>query len=336
VVAGALTAKVGMTFWLAVPLAAAFTAAFAVLVGLPALRIRGLFLAVTTFGFAVAVRSVLFDPRYFKWLLPQATERPTLFFFDFSDERSMYFLCVAALVASIVVVVNVRRSRFGRVLIALRESEQNVAAFGIPAVRMRLAAFAFSGALAGFAGAIFAHQQRGINGDSFAATASVDIFVLAVLGGIGSVNGALLGSLYFNLTRYFVTSALFAGVVGSGGTLLLLYVAPGGLISLVAKLRDACLRIVAQRRQLVVPSLFADYDPDALERRLIPLAEASGQSGLGALPPGVRFSLASGLYQGRGVRIFGRTAEPREAREAAAIGAAGKRAEADGHERSAP
>jgi branched-chain amino acid transport system permease protein len=331
VLGGALTAKVGLTFWLAVPLAAALTAAFAVVVGLPALRIRGLFLAVTTFAFAVAVRSLLFEPRYFDWLLPQAVERPTLFFFDFGDEKSMYFLCVAALVLSIVIVVNVRKSRFGRVLIALRESEQNVAAFGIGAVRMRLAAFAFSGALAGFAGAIFAHQQRGLNAESFAATASIDIFVLAVLGGIGSVNGALLGSLYFNATKYFITSPLFAGIVGSGGTLLLLYVSPGGLVSLVAKFRDACLRIVAQRRQMVVPSLFADYDPEAMERKLIPLAEASGNSGLGALPAHARFSLESGLYQGRGVRIFGRTAEPKEAREAAAIGAAGKRAEEDEH-----
>jgi branched-chain amino acid transport system permease protein len=331
VVAGSLTANVGLTFWLAVPLATTFTAAFAVLVGLPALRIRGLFLAVTTFAFAVAVRSLLFDRRYFDWLLPDAIDRPTLFFFDFGDEKSMYFLCVAALVASIVVVVNVRKSRFGRVLIALRESEHNVAAFGIAAVRMRLAAFAFSGALAGFAGAIFAHQQRGINGASFEAAASIDIFVLAVLGGIGSVNGALLGSFYFNVTRYFITSTLFAGIVGSGGTLLLLYLAPGGLVSLVAKLRDACLRIVAQRRQMVVPSLFADYDPEALERRLIPLAEASGNSGLGALPADARFSLASGLYQGRGIRIFGPTAEPKEAKEAAAIGAAGKRAVEDEH-----
>ena len=331
VVAGSLTAKVGLTFWLAVPLAAAFTAVFAVVVGLPALRIRGLFLAVTTFAFAVSVRSLLFEPRYFGWLLPDAIDRPTLFFFDFGDEKSMYFLCVAALVVSIVVVVNVRKSRFGRVLIALRESEQNVAAFGIDAARMRLAAFAFSGALAGFAGAIFAHQQRGLNADSFAATASIDIFVLAVLGGIGSVNGALLGSFYFNVSRYFITSALFAGIVGSGGTLLLLYVAPGGLVSLVAKLRDACLRIVAQRRQMVVPSLFADYDPDALERRLIPLAEASGNSGLGAMPADARFSLASGLYQGRGVRIFGRPDNVKEAKEAAAIGAAGKRAAEDEH-----
>ena len=308
VVAGALTARVGLSFWLAVPLAAAFTAAFAVAVGLPALRIRGLFLAVTTFAFAVAVRSLLFEPRYFRWLLPGAVERPTLFFFDFGDERSMYFLCVAALVASIVVVVNVRQSRFGRVLIALRESEQNVAAFGIAAVRLRLAAFAFSGALAGFAGAIFAHQQRGLNPESFAAAASVDIFMVAVLGGIGSVNGALLGAFYINLTRYFIHAPLLAGFVGPGGTLLLLYVSPGGLVSLLAKLRDACLRIVAQRRQLVVPSLFADYDLEALERRLIPLAEASDSSGLAALPADARFSLASGLYHSRrGTRIFGPT-----------------------------
>ena len=99
----------------------------------------------------------------------------------------------------------------------------------------------------------------------------------------------------------------------------------------MAKLRDACLRIVAQRRQMIVPSLFADYDPEALERRLIPLAEASTNSGLGALPPDARFTLASGLYQGRGIRIFGRPDEPKEAAEAAAIGAAGKRAAEDEH-----
>ena len=108
----------------------------------------------------------------------------------------------------------------------------------------------------------------------------------------------LLGAFYFNLTRYFLHSPLLAGFVGSGGTLLLLYVAPGGLVSVMAKLRDACLRIVAQRRQMVVPSLFADYDPEALERRLIPLAEASGNSGLAALPPG-RASACVRLYRSR-------------------------------------
>ncbi|MDQ3946670.1 MAG: ABC transporter permease [Actinomycetota bacterium] len=330
VVGGALTFSAGLSFWLAVPLATAFTAGFAVVVGIPALRIRGLFLAVTTFAFAVAVQKVLFSERYFDWLLPQEVKRPSLFFFDFEDERSMYYLCVAALVLVIVLVTNVRKARFGRILIALRESEANVASFGVTAARTRLAAFAFSGALAGFAGAIFAHQQRGIDPDSFAATASVDIFVLAVLGGIGSVNGALLGSLYFNVTGYFVTSPLFAGFLGAGGTLLLLYAAPGGLVSVVSQMRDAVLRVVAQRRQMVVPSLFADYDPDAHARRLIPLADPATGTGLSALPAHARFSLKSGLYEGRGIRIFGRDdATEKETKEAVAIGAAASRAESD-------
>jgi branched-chain amino acid transport system permease protein len=331
VVAGALTYTVGLSFWLAVPAATIFTGAFAVAVGTPALRIRGLFLAVTTFAFAVAAQRILFADRYFGWLLPQEVKRPSLFFFDFEDERSMYYLCVAALVLVIVLVVNVRKSRFGRVLIALRESEANVASFGVAATRTRLAAFAFSGALAGFAGAIFAHQQRGLNADSFVATASIDIFVLAVLGGIGSVNGALLGSLYFNAARYFVTDPLFSGFLGAGGTLLLLYAAPGGLISVVAQMRDAVLRVVAQRRQMVVPSLFADYDPEVAARRLIPLAEPATGSGLAALPPTARFSLKSGLYEGRGVRIFGRAAAngEKETKEAVAIGAAVSRAESE-------
>jgi branched-chain amino acid transport system permease protein len=332
VVGGALTFSVGLSFWLAVPVATAFTAGFAVAVGIPALRIRGLFLAVTTFAFAVAAQKVLFADRYFGWLVPDEVKRPSLFFFDFEDERSMYYLCVAALVLVIVVVVNVRKSRFGRILIALRESEANVTSFGVTATRTRLAAFAFSGALAGFAGAIFAHQQRGLNVDSFAATASVDIFVLSVLGGIGSVNGALLGSLYFNVTRYFVTNPLFSGFLGAGGTLLLLYAAPGGLVSVVAQMRDAVLRVVAQRRQMVVPSLFADYDPDVLARRLIPLAEPSSGSGLGALPPAARFSLKSTLYQGKGVRIFGPAngnGGEKETKEAVAIGAAASRVESE-------
>ena len=324
------TVSVGLSFWLAVPVATVFTGAFAVAVGLPALRIRGLFLAVTTFAFAIAAQKMLFAERYFGWLLPSEVERPSLFFFDFEDERSMYYLCVAALVLVIVVVVNVRKSRFGRVLIALRESEANVASFGVTATRTRLAAFAFSGALAGFAGAIFAHQQRGLDPDSFAATASVDIFVLAVLGGIGSVNGALLGSLYFNATKYFVTDPLFSGFLGAGGTLLLLYAAPGGLVSVVAQMRDAVLRVVAQRRQMVVPSLFADYDPDVIARRLIPLAEPASGSGLGALPAHARFTLKSGLYQGRGQRIFGKAANgDKEAKEAVAIGAAVSSVESD-------
>ncbi len=295
VVGGALTGRLGLNFWLAVPIATAITAGFAVVVGIPALRIKGLFLGVTTFAFAVAVHSMLFNERYFGWLLPKSIDRPTLFFFDFEDERSMYFLSLAALISAILVVTNLRKSRTGRLMIALRENETGLQSLGVSAMRMKLMSFAVAGALAGFAGVIFAHQQRGLSADSFTAQASIDMFLLAVVGGVSSVNGALLGSAYFNLTRYVSDSPLLIAFVGAGGTLYLLYAAPGGLISLLTAARDSVLRIIAQRRQLVVPSLFADYDPEALARRLYPMAQPLPDAGLSVLPS-ERFDLESNLY----------------------------------------
>ena len=326
VVGGSLTSRVGIPFWFAIFIAAAITGGVAVLVGLPALRIRGLFLAVATFAFGLAISSVLFNPRYFGWLLPTDIERPRLFFVDFEDEKSMYYLCVAALVLCVVVVGNLRRSRLGRVLIALRENENNVQSFGINVVKTKLLAFAISGALAGFAGAILAHQLRGLNAESFAAQRSVDVFLFAVLGGVSSVAGALIGSLYYNLTNFFtITNPIFLTLFRTSGSffvLLLLFVSPGGVIALINRLRDGVLKIIAQRRQIIVPSLFADYDPEALEKRLIPLSPPSDLEGLAALDRNTRFTYASELYHGSGERIIEKLGPAKETAEAKAIGAA--------------
>lgn len=328
VIGGSLSSRVGVPFWIAVPVASAITGAIAVVVGLPALRLKGLFLLVSTFAFALAVRGLLFDRRYFGWLLPSAIERPSLFFFDFEDERSMYFLSVAAFVLAAVVVTNLRKSRTGRLLIALRENENNVAAFGVSVVRAKLLAIAVAGALAGFAGAVLAHQQRGVTAESFGAEANVAVFIQAVLGGVSSVGGAVLGSAYFVLTTQFLGSNVVVGSFVTGfGPLLIVFLAPGGLISLVNSARDSVLRIVAQRRRIVVPSLFADYDPDALERQLIPLSDPDSMGGLAALPVTDRFALESELYAGRGERIIDKLGPAKTARDTAAIGAAARAAE---------
>ena len=303
-VASSLTARVGVPFWFAVPIASAVAGGFAALIGIPALRLKGLFLGVTTLGLAIATSAVLFDPKYFGWMLPKAAvDRPTLFFLNFEQNRPMYYLCLACLVLAIVITVNLRRSRFGRLLIALRENEANVQSFGVSAVRLKLTAFAVSGALAGFSGAVFVHQQRGLSAESFLPERSAQVFIFTVLGGVGSVGGALLGSMYDNLFRYFLPSNDFLkniadGLQAGGGPLLIFWVAPAGLISIAMLVRDSWLRIIAQRRQIVVPSLFADYDPDALERRLIPLADPDANSGLAALGSGVHFRLGSELHGG--------------------------------------
>lgn len=303
VVGGGLADGV-VPFWLAVPVAAAVSGLVAFLVGLPALRIRGMSLLVATFAFAIVVRDMLFDDRWFGWLLPEAVDRPTLLFVDFESERAMYYLSVATLAAAVVAVTNLRRSRVGRLLIAVRDNEPSVRAFGVSATRIKLLAFSISGALCGMAGAVFAAHQRGVSAESFRVEASIDAFVAAVFGGVSSVTGALLGAAYFEGTRELITGAVLRSFVQNGGTLLVIFAAPAGLIGLLVGGRDALLRIVAQRHQLRVPALTGRGEPE--DAGAIPLDEPDPDAGLSVLPPGRRWALASELYIGRGERIVDR------------------------------
>lgn len=328
VVGGSITANTPIPFWFAVPIAAAITGLVAVLVGLPALRIPGLFLLVATFGFAIVVQQILFDDRYFGWLLPDAVERPSLFIIDFENERAMYYLSLATLVVAIVIVTNLRRSRIGRTLIGVRENEANAKAFGVRAVRTKLVAFGIAGALCGMAGAVLAAQGRAVSDASFSAQAGIDTFTAAVFGGVSSVSGALLGTAYFKIIGDFAKTHAVLGVfLQRGGTLFILLAAPGGLISLVNAGRDSVLRVIAQRRQIVVPSLFADYDADADSRQLILLGDSDATSGLGALPVGTRFTLESELYHGRGERIVDKLKTKTGGRDSEAMAASARAAD---------
>jgi branched-chain amino acid transport system permease protein len=322
VVGAALTSKASVPFWVALPIAAVICAAIAIAVGLPALRIRGLFLGVVTLAFASAVSLVLFDERYFGWLQPEDIKRPTLFLVDFEDERSMYYLCVLFLALIVAMIVFLRRSRPGRVLIALRENENDIQAFGINVVRTKLSAFALSGFICGLAGVLFVHHQRALSDTAFSPQASIDLFVYAIIGGVGSVTGAMLGSGFQAVVDLFpVSDPTVAFFLNSNfGLLVILYLAPGGISSIVYTLRDSIYRIVAQRRQMVVPSLMADFDPTILERQLIPLGETSTDSGLAAVGAGPRYTMDSKLYRRQELDSTLRAPDDR-----AALGAAAER-----------
>lgn len=308
-VAAALSVKLGWPFWFAVPAASLVSAGLAVALGIPALRIPGLYLAVATFAFAVAVSDALFSTRFFGWLVPTTpVQRPTLFEFSFDDERAMYFLSLVALVAAIVVVLNLRRGRFGRAVIGIRENEANAEAAAIATVRVKLAAFGLAGLLAGFAGAILVYQERALTASTFSPEASITSFVFAVLGGVSSVWGPLLGSGYINGVNFaFSPLPEVTTLLATLAPLGLLYIAPRGLLSLLIGARDAALRIIAQRNQLIVPSLFADMDPEALHLRLVPLSAPISGSGTQVTSERYRL-LTSALASRRGVQTVHRLA----------------------------
>lgn len=321
VIGGSMTSRSGIPFWVALPLSALITAGVATLIGIPALRVKGLFLGVVTFAFAVAVQSALFQEEYFGWLLPRSIERPTLFLLDFEDERSAYYLAVVALALCVLVVYTLRRYSAGRALIGIRENEANMRSFAVKVVTAKLSAFALSGFLCGLAGTLIAHHQRAVSASSFGAQASLDVFLLAVVGGITSVSGTILGALYFALrTSWTGDLAFWAGPVG---ILTVLYLFPGGLASMMYSFRDSIYRIVAQRKHIVVPSLMADYDPTAIERQLIPIRSSEPDSQLGSLIASERYQPLTPMYAARG-RLLATVGagETKRTQEAAAFGAA--------------
>lgn len=222
-------------------------------VGLPALRLRGPQLAITSLAFAVAAPTILVLT-VGRWV-PDSLERPALAGLDFAQPRAFYYLVLVVLAAVVAAVVGLRRTRTGRVLIAARDNEHAAQAFGVNLLRARLGAFATSGFVAALAGALFAYQLGGVTADTYLAEQSVSLFVMAVLGGLGSVLGPLLGAVYFGALELLGANPVVSFLAAGGGGLAVVLLLPGGLGQLAFGLRDSWLRTVARRRGLAVAGL---------------------------------------------------------------------------------
>lgn len=300
---GMLAVRFGVPFAVAVPLSALLAAGFAVLVGLPALRIRGLYLAVTTFALAVVLPVALFDRNSLGRILPVGVvRRPKLLFIDFADDRSFYYLMLLALLATLAAARALRRGRTGRVLVGLRDDEAGAQALSIDPARARLSAFALSGFVAGMAGALLVHQARGI-GEQFAQQfnvgLSLQVFIMTVVGGVSALAGPVLGALYFlGVPKLLESRPEIAAVITQGiSPILVLLFLPGGLVQGLVGARDAVLRVVAIRNRIVVPSLFADYSPQAWAEHKLPLSQPAAGRGLAVLGADDRFDLPSKLWR---------------------------------------
>jgi branched-chain amino acid transport system permease protein len=127
----------------------------------------------------------------------------------------------------------------------------------IDTTKLKLMGFVLSGALAGFAGAVYALHQKGVFTGSFDAEVSVRLFSMVVIGGLGSLPGAILGAAYVRGAEFFLSGG-WALIASGAGILVLLMFLPEGLGGLMYSIRDGLLRRVAKRRGLVVPSLVAD------------------------------------------------------------------------------
>ena len=246
----------------------------AFLIGLPALRLQGPFLAVTTLAFGVCVSSYLLAPNHLTWFVtPQILRdegRPTFFGHRIlSQDWQLYYLCLVGFFLVLMAVRSLRRSRTGRALIATRDNEAAAKTVALNTTRMKLTSFLVSGAIAGFAGALFVVHQRGVNNGSFSPDINIALFLMVVVGGLGSATGVVIGAVYVWSTQYFLHGGW--SLVASGfGILLLLIILPEGLGGLLYEIRDRLLRLIAFRRGISIPGVAneltrsAEADPGAV------------------------------------------------------------------------
>ncbi|MFT5221724.1 MAG: branched-chain amino acid transport system permease protein [Glaciecola sp.] len=260
-----VVAVLGLPLVLALIVGPVAGATLAVLVGIPALKLEGLYLAITTLAFSLATTAILLNTRYLGRFLPDELNRPRVLGFDLDDQRVSYYFMLAMLAAATVAVTGLRRTRTGRVLIASRDNEALTAQVGISIMRARLSAFALSGFLAALAGVLFSYQQGGVRPDAFSAELSVRLFVSTVIGGFGSVVGPILGFTYFAIVSLFSSSETVIRLTSGIGGLGLLLALPGGLAQAAYSLRDSALRRVAKRHRIVVPSLIADQKAEDVD-----------------------------------------------------------------------
>ena len=271
VAAGNLLAEAHADLFLALLGAAAAGLVTSVALGLPALRVRGLFLPVTTLALAVSMSSYFLNPTYVKSGIPAEVGRPVVLGqFDLASEGNLFVFSAAVLAAAVMLVVNLRRRRPGRAWLAVRDNEWAAEARGVSLARTRLAAFAVSGALAGLAGGLHVIALNGVNVGTYAPSLSFEAFSMVVVGGLTSVWGAIFGAIALRYAEYVVSGGLQLIVTGAG-VLFLLLVFPGGLGEVGLRVRQFGLDRIARRRGITDGGPPAD---DAVfERGLAPNAE---------------------------------------------------------------
>jgi ABC-type branched-subunit amino acid transport system ATPase component/ABC-type branched-subunit amino acid transport system permease subunit len=234
--------------YLALAIAGVVGAIFGAVVGLPALRLRTFYFAMTTLGFATIVTQVALA---WKSVTGGGIGVPgPVFSWPFAPGWGFYYFCLGLAALCTWMTANIAASRFGRALVAIRDAEVAAEAAGIAKPALLMTVFLFSGALAGIAGGLFSSLQSYITPDAFTFDLSVLFFIAILIGGRGSILGPLLGTIILTVLPEFAaplvawSTFLYAALL-----LVIVLVMPGG----IAELLDYKNRRPLERHREIVP-----------------------------------------------------------------------------------
>ena len=250
----------------------------AAIIGLGALRVKGLLLAVSTFAFALAASQYIYRRPVLSGGYNQSVpfRRGSLGPIELASQRSYYFLCLGALVLTLFLINKLRKSGIGRSIIAVRENENTAAAYTVVPHRTKLIAFSLAGCLAGLGGSLLGGLVQNIPFTErfFMIGNSLKVVSMVVIGGLGTLMGPVIGAMWvIGLPAIWPENDLVPLFTSSIGLLVLLLYFPGGLVQIAYSARDSLLNWAEQK--LVFAPVKTTTTPPASLKKNVDLYQAS-------------------------------------------------------------
>jgi branched-chain amino acid transport system permease protein len=199
--AAVLTTRYGVPWWLALPAAGAMAAFIGSICGIPSLRIKGLYLAISTLAAQLIIEWVL---NHVTWISGGTgaviyVPKPSIFGYALKSNRAMYFFIYAVLAVGVLFALNLFRTHLGRAFIAVRDRDIAAEIIGVNIFRTKLTAFAISSFYAGVTGVLYTYFYGMANYEAFTLTVSIQFLAMVIIGGQGSVLGSMFGAVFITL-----------------------------------------------------------------------------------------------------------------------------------------
>lgn len=218
-----LITRIGAPFWVALPAGGLMAALVGVIVGIPSLRIKGIYLAIATLAAQFIIEWIINHVTWISGGIESSIQvpPPTVFGINLASQRQLYLFLLFFAVLAIVATLNLMRSRIGRAFIAIRDQDIAAEIIGINIFRYKLYSFAISSFYAGVTGVLYTYYLGIANYEQFQLDVSIDYLAMIIIGGLGSVLGSIFGAIFITVlpiaTRILLTE--FGGFVFSGAAI---------------------------------------------------------------------------------------------------------------------
>lgn len=242
-----LVMRLHVSFWLALPVAGVLTGILGIIVGIPTLRIKGIYFAMATFAFGEIIRLLfigwtgLFGGANGISAIPSPNPIPIPFggSIEFQTKTPYYYFTLVVLSLCLLVIYRLTHSRIGRASTAIRESDLLAQSTGIDIMGFKVFAFAVNSVFAGIVGAMYAHYFHFIGPQDFTFWQSVEYLIFIVIGGSGTLGGPIIGSIFLTFLPEFLRMAVeFQVVIYGLALIVVLLFMPQGIMGLVMKMGD--------------------------------------------------------------------------------------------------